>query len=144
MAAVTHSRRSTLSFAYRLTRRCVVCWASSTFSVLTWRAECQDGLRRHEAPRHWRECQECVTFISDADQPDQVKPHQPQSSHAVTNCGRRYDVKAGESGSAHVGPRLESHPETSPRLGRNFTACSWLHDGVCCTHSMRRCLYPVR
>lgn len=29
---------------------------------------------------------------------------------------------AGESGGAHVGPRLGSHPETSPRLGTNFTA----------------------
>jgi hypothetical protein len=37
---------------------------------------------------------------SETDQPHEDKPHQPQLSHAVINCGRRYDARAGESGGA--------------------------------------------
>jgi hypothetical protein len=34
---------------------------------------------------------------NDTAQPDEDKPHQPQSSHAVT----KYEVRAGESGGAN-------------------------------------------
>ncbi len=84
--------------------------------VRTWRAEVQDSVVA-KPQGIGGNARNLLRSTSDGDQPNLAKTHQPQSSHAVTNCGRRYDAKAGESGGAHVGPRLGSHPETRPTSG---------------------------
>jgi hypothetical protein len=88
-------------------------------------------LRRNKAPRHGGNASNVQCSNRKTDQPQEAKTHQPQSSHAVTNCGRRYDLRAGESGGAHARSSHWITPRDKPTSGDKFSASSWLHDGVC-------------